>query len=164
MSCHMAQIVMCMSCFRVNHTSRISVRWGLMLNVPSPPSWRTVLYLASVTVTATCLTYRNGGKTNGWWKYDWRRKPSGSVSLVTFESSFCQYCSRKHRLVRLLCVHSRRGWFSPHSWHNVFLYAAQLNVGACNKDLSFYFSHWYMDSYFFLSNRVHWCVPRKKEL
>lgn len=62
MSCHMAQIVMCMSCFRVNHTSRISVRWGLMLNVPSPLSWCTVLYLPSVP--ATCWTYNNGGEIN----------------------------------------------------------------------------------------------------
>lgn len=50
MSCHMAQIVMCsVPAPGVNHTSSISVRWGLMLNVPSPPTWITVLYLAPAT-------------------------------------------------------------------------------------------------------------------
>lgn len=30
--------------FRVNHTSSISVRWGLMLNVPSPPAYSGTRY------------------------------------------------------------------------------------------------------------------------
>lgn len=64
MSCHMAQIVMCMSCYRVNHTSCISVRWGLLLNVASPPPRHTVLYLAPAAEALTCWTYRNGGRAN----------------------------------------------------------------------------------------------------
>lgn len=64
MSCHMAQIVMCMSCYRVNHTSCISVRWGLQLYVPSPLPWHPVLYL---------LNY-GGEKNNLLLKYECRRK------------------------------------------------------------------------------------------